>query len=152
MKTSALACRLGFRAGAASECPAQSWLFNAGNPIRRLGGATAALQFGVGKQFREFRLVSGRKQRQSAQQAADRYAPGRPIVALARPAGNLQPEIIDPLEEGEACFRAPLLGASRAKQGDRAELAFDDTGRLQLGCVDWLHPEREVGTDGGRSV
>ena len=59
------------------------------------GAAAAALEFGAGEQFSQFRVISGREQDQPAQHAGDRGAPGRQGLALARPAGDLQIGLVD---------------------------------------------------------
>jgi len=67
----------------------------------------------------------GRQQHQPAQNAANHRTPGRPCVALARPAGDLQIELADAFDKprqpahsprslrGEAASRANLLSMTR---------------------------------------
>src|SRR6266851_4834241 len=85
-----------------------------------------------------FGSFSGGKQDQPVQNTADRGAPGRQCVALARPAGNLQPGLVETFDKAEAGPR-PVGVAWTAKQRHRAELAVNDARRLQLAPVRRLH-------------
>ena len=96
-------------------------------PIRLTGPVAAQLsapELGAGEQFRQFRVVSGREQDQPVQHAADGRPPGRQAVALARPAGDPQAGLVEPLDEAEAGPRTGVAGA--VQQRHRAELAVDD--------------------------
>ena len=90
------------------------------------------------------RVVAGAELHQPVQHAADRGAVVRRVLALAGPARQQQPRLLETLEEAEAG------GGRRGAAGQRdkshgAEFAVDDAGGLDVAGAVGIHPGGEIG-------
>src|SRR6185369_5709287 len=79
--------------------------------------------------------------------AADGCAAGRYVVALARPAGDLQRRIGDPLDKSKTGATV-IRAAAWAAQRDRTELAGDEPCGFELPrTARMIHPGGKFGRD-----
>ena len=85
----------------------------------------------MGKQFSEFRIVSGGEQGEPVQRAGDGGPPGRQRIALAGPAGDPQIRLVEASDETEAGAMAVGF-ADQAQQGHGTEFAVDDPCGFEL--------------------